>query len=174
MASIAPPAHTRSKKTTDDWITPKFLLNRLTNDGQKMFDLDPCACMTQPWPCATKSYTKSDDGLLRVWIGEVWLNPPYGKLAARWLKRLAEHGNGVALIFARTDTKMFFEHIWFKASALLFIKGRMTFNRGDGSAPKMGHNSGGPSVLIAYGEDSTKRLKSVSDLGAFVLRGAFP
>jgi hypothetical protein len=40
---------------------------------------------------------------------------------------MKEHGNGIALTFARTETKMFFECVWNGASALLFLKGRLSF-----------------------------------------------
>jgi hypothetical protein len=163
MPSIAPPAHTRGDHSTDDWITPKWLIDRLGP-----FDLDPCACDPQPWPCAQRQYTAEDNGLLLPWKGMVWCNPPYGTATAAWLDRLAMHGNGVALVFARTETKMFFTAVWPRAFALLFLRGRLTFCFPGGGGSKAGHNSGGPSVLIAYGFDAVDRLKSCSDLGAFV------
>ncbi len=163
MPSIAPPCHTRGEESTDSWITPKWLIDRL---GQ--FDLDPCACDQQPWPCAAKSYTEADNGLMMPWHGMVWCNPPYGSECAYWLDRMALHNNGVALIFARTETKMFFKSVWPKASALLFVRGRLTFAYPDGTLPKTGHNSGGPSVLIAYGPHAHHRLRLAEDLGALV------
>ncbi len=163
MTSIAPPNHTRRENSTDDWITPQWLIQRIGP-----FDLDPCACIPQPWPCATNQFTIEDHGLLQKWEGFVWMNPPYGKSLGRWLERLAAHGNGVAFVFARTDTRAFFRHVWPRADALLFLRGRITFNRPDGSAPKTGHNSGGPSVLIAYGSLAVERLFSNRDLGAFL------
>lgn len=90
----------------------------------------------------------------------VWLNPPYGRQTGVWLDRLSKHGNGIALVFARTDTAMFFDHVWPRASAYLFLKGRLHFCRPDGTPAK--HNSGGPSVLIAYGEVATERLNRSS------------
>ncbi len=161
MASIAPPAHTRRDGvTTDDWITPKWLIDRFGP-----FDLDPCASLTQPWPCAAKQYTVNDNGLIRPWVGSVWLNPPYGRRTSEWLRTLAHHGDGVALVFARTETKMFFESVWPLATSLLFIRDRLTFCFPDGS--KAPHNSGGPSVLVAYGDAADSRLKDASDCGAY-------
>ena len=161
MPSIAPPAHTRRLTTTDDWITPKWIIDRLGP-----FTLDPCASDSQPWPCAMAHFTKAVDGLSQKWFGEVWLNPPYGRETTRWLAKLAQHGFGTALIFARTETKMFFDHVWPKASALMFLQGRLVFCRPDGTPAE--HNSGGPSVLIAYGDVSARRLQANQDMGAFV------
>lgn len=163
MASIAPPAHSRSESTTDVWITPQWLIERIGP-----FDLDPCAAEKQPWPCAERQFTIVDNGLLQPWRGFVWCNPPYGKNCRDWLGRMALHNNGIALVFARTDTKMFFDHVWDKASSILFIRGRLTFHRENGDTGRVGHNSGGPSVLIAYGDVADERLKVVQDLGRLV------
>ena len=162
MSSIAPPAHNRGRHTTDDWITPKWIIDRLGP-----FDLDPCASKFQPWPCAARQLTEF--GLMAAWGGDfVWMNPPYGKMTADWLAKLAAHDNGIALVFARTETKMFFESVWNKAACLLFLRGRLTFHYPDGSGSKPGHNSGGPSVLIGYGAKATKRLQAAKDLGVLV------
>lgn len=161
--TIAPPSHTRRVGSSDDWITPKWLVDRLGP-----FDLDPCACIPQPWPCAKRQYTAEDNGLMLPWDGLVWCNPPYGSKAGAWLNRLALHGNGIALMFARTETRAFTANVWPFASMLLFLCGRLTFNRPDGSAPRQGHNSGGPSVLIGYGSTAKVRLRECRDLGACV------
>ena len=151
--------HTKAYRgATDNWITPPYIFEAL---GQ--FDLDPCACRPQPWPCATASYDRN--GLLQLWTNRIWLNPPYGPNAEPFLKKLAEHSNGIALLFARTETKMFHKYIWNKAGALLFLKGRLHFYYPNGERAK--GNAGGPSVLIAYGS------KNVSILGRSNLRGAF-
>lgn len=160
MSSILPPQHTPGKTTTDDWVSPKFLAERLGP-----FDLDPCASASQPWKFGEIEYRAK--GLELSWgKAFVWMNPPYGKSTGLWLAKLANHNNGIALIFARTETKMFFDHVWPKASALLFLRGRLTFCYPDGTEASA--NSGGPSVLIAYGTKALQRLKAAKDLGAFV------
>lgn len=147
---------------TDDWITPKHII-----DALGPFDLDPCESMTQPWPCANRGIRRPDDGLSAQWTGRVWCNPPYSIHAAKWLKRMAEHGRGIAIIFARTETDMFFNYVWGKADGILFLHGRLHFHYPDGRrAP---HNSGGPSCLVAYGDDEADRLLR-SGLGGFFVR----
>lgn len=143
--------HQPIRGRTDDWITPKYLI-----DALGPFDLDPCAChLGQPWPCATRSFNSA--GLLTPWKGRVWLNPPYGPETAKWLERLSQHGNGIAITFARTETEWFHAHVWNTATAVAFLKGRVTFHHPDGSRAK--HNSGGPSCLIAYGEENANKLQ---------------
>ena len=83
------------------------------------------------------------------WNGRIWLNPPYGKQTQIWLNRLAAHGTGTALIFARTETEMFFREVWGRADMILFLRGRIRFHHVDGS---LGEYTGGdPSCLVAYG-----------------------
>lgn len=96
----------------------------------------------------------------------MWMNPPYGLAAKTWLKRLAEHKNGIALVFARTETAAFTQHVWPSASALLFLDGRLSFHYPDGTRAKA--NGGAPSVLIAYGTEAANRLRNSGLKGAFV------
>ncbi len=51
---------------------------------------------------------------------------------------------------------MFFEHVWGKADAILFIKGRLHFHYVKGERAKS--NAGAPSCLIAYGEQNVHSL----------------
>lgn len=78
------------------------------------------------------------------------------------MKRLAKHGNGVALIFARTETKAFFPWVWSYTSGFLWIEGRLRFYTLEG---KEGGTAGAPSVLIAYGLDNAETLRKVAASG---------
>lgn len=156
--------HSRIPKTVE-WLTPPDVIQAL--GGWASFDLDPCAPAVQPWPTAVAKFTQADNGLILPWHGRVWLNPPYSTAAiARWLGRLADHGAGTALIFARTETDAFFRHVWDRASAVLFVRGRLNFHYPDGRRAKK--NSGAPSVLCAYGAADTDRLAFCGIPGAFV------
>lgn len=94
------------------------------------------------------------------------MNPPYGAEVGDWLARLAGHGQGTALIFARTETTAWRRWVWSKASAILFLHGRLTFHTPDGVAAK--GNAGGPSALVAYGEADADRLQQSGLLGVVV------
>lgn len=151
--------------TTHDWLTPPELLATL---GE--FDLDPCASEYQPWRTARQQFTIRDDGLTREWAGRVWCNPPYGPHAALWLERCAAHGNAIALVFARTETAVFQDHVWPKADAMLFLRGRLSLRLPGGGRAG---NSGAPSVLIAFGKANAESLAACGLSGAFIrLRGA--
>lgn len=154
-------SHQSAAMLNDEWLTPPHIIEAL---GE--FDLDPCAPITRPWDTAKNHYTVIDNGLSQKWEGRVWCNPPYGLEAAKWLSKLAEHGQGIALIFARTETKMFFQEVWPKASAVLFLEGRLYFHYVDGTKAKA--NSGAPSVLVAYGSDDAKALKACRLRGKYI------
>ena len=135
-----------------EWLTPKYITDELGP-----FTLDPCSPLVRPWNTADHHYTEEDDGLSQDWEGEfVWCNPPYGTQTGKWLEKMAEHNNGIALIFARTETNMFFDNVWNAASTLLFLKGRLKFHYVDGT--QAAQNAGAPSVLVAYGDSADNRL----------------
>lgn len=139
---------------TDVWLTPSFIIEAL--GGWESFDLDPCAPLVQPFPTAKKTYTEADNGLIQPWEGRIWLNPPYSfSLLNAFMKRMVNH-HGTALIFARTDTDVFFKTVWEKASSVLFIRGRINFLNVEGIMSP--NNAGAPSVLVGYGEEDTERL----------------
>lgn len=149
------------RRLKDEWLTPPEILDAL---GE--FDLDPCAPITRPWEMAKAHYTTLDNGLLLPWHGRVWLNPPYGLEAREWLNKLAGWGVGTALIFARTETEMFFEEVWKRADAVLFLRGRLYFHHVNGE--RASANAGAPSCLIAYGERDVAALKASGIAGHFV------
>lgn len=153
--------HTKPNRgITNDWITPPEILKALGT-----FDLDPCVCTPQPWPTARQMFNREQNGLSQEWHGRVWLNPPYGPEAWEWLAKLAEHGRGTALIFARTETEGFVREVWRKADAMLFLEGRLHFHHPNGARAK--GNSGGPSVLVAYGADDAEKLADCGLTGAY-------
>lgn len=136
---------------SDTWLTPPEWIKALGP-----FDLDPCCPPVMPWPTATRMLTEADNGLATPWAGRVWLNPPFGQQAALWLAKMAEYGNGIGLIPARTETAMFYENVWGRASGICFVKGRPHFHRADGSRAPF--NSGAPIALVAYGRANTEAL----------------
>ena len=67
------------------WLTPPEIIKALGP-----FDTDPC-CPDggMPWPTARRMITKSEDGLRQPWVERVWLNPPYGRDAVPFFKRMS-------------------------------------------------------------------------------------
>lgn len=145
----------------DEWYTPSWLFRALRLE----FDLDPCSPGVPPSSVpARRHLTKDDNGLKAEWLGTVWLNPPFSSKRP-WYERMVEHGNGIALMPARTET-FDLQTYMSAAQAMLFLRGRIYFERGH----RPGANGNGATttppfgiVLCAYGEDMATALLN-SDL----------
>lgn len=147
--------HESTVNESVEWYTPPEIFEAL----DLVFDLDPCSPGAgKSYVPARKHYTFEDDGLTSPWEGTAWVNPPYGPHTKVWMEKLAEHGDGIALVFARTDVKWFQQH-GIKADLVCFVDGRIKFFQGDLS--KRGGSPGAGSMLLAFGEKaSTALLKS--------------
>jgi len=155
-------AHEDKNNLSVDWYTPAWVFERMG----LQFDLDPC----QPiggisWIPCSRFYTLADDGLKQTWQGSVFLNPPYGKETPKWLAKMHQHRNGMALLFARTDCAWFHDYVA-KADAILFLKGRVKFV--DGLGVSKGSGAGSGSMLIAWGSQQVEALKRMEDLGKLI------
>ena len=147
--------------STDEWYTPKEIIEVLG-----VFDIDPCAPENRLWDTAKKHYSKKDNGFMQKWEGRVWLNPPYSRpLIEQFVQKMAEHGNGIALLFNRCDSKMFQEQVFDKATALLFMRKRIRFYRPDGT---QGGQPGCGSILVAYGEQNAFLLRNSGIQGKYI------
>jgi len=146
--------HESTYNESKEWYTPKYIFDALG----LTFDLDPCSpgANIVPWIPARQHLTLTDNGQNALWHGSVWMNPPYGSDTPKWMEHLAAHGNGIALVFSRTDVKWFHSYIP-KADAICFIKGRVQFVKASVAnqyakgryVPCGGCGAG--SMLVAYG-----------------------
>lgn len=159
-AALSLSAHQSARAKSVTWLTPPEWIEALGP-----FDLDPCCPPVMPWATAARMFTEHDDGLAQPWEGRVWLNPPFGREWPAWVEKLADHGNGIALIPARTETEAFYKLVWGRARAVCFVKGRPHFHRACGTRAPF--NSGAPIALIAYGAGNITALRR-ANLGVVV------
>ena len=152
--------HQSARAKSVDWLTPPNIITKLGT-----FDLDPCCPADMPWRTAETMLTSEQDGLSTSWFGRVWLNPPFGSVAAMWLARMADHRSGIALIQARTEPRRFFDLVWARATSVLILEGRPHFHRADGTRAPF--NSGAPICLVGYGRQNDRALED-SGLGKFL------
>jgi len=145
---------------SEEWYTPPSIFKAL----DLTYDLDPCSPGPGHWVPAKKIYTKVDDGLRQQWSGLIWLNPPFGGRRGQvpWLRKFFAHGNGIALVAARTSADWFHEVVVPHAQLLLFPNGKTKFIRADGS---VGKEPGTGVVLIGAGSIACEALLR-SGLGA--------
>ena len=152
-------SHQKTVGDTQTWITPREIVEALGP-----FDFDPCAAWPRPWSCAAVSCTSH--GRLWPWCGRVWLNPPFDRYqVGKWIKKLAKHGQGTALLHARTEAE-WFEPVWASASGILFLSDRLYFHYPDGTRAEA--NSGAPACLVAFGPRDLTSLASSGISGYLV------
>ncbi len=153
--------HESARNESIEWYTPPEIFDSLN----MVFDLDPCSSgKGKTFVPAKKYLTVEDDGLNQDWVGTAFVNPPYGPQTEKWMRKLAEHGDGMGLIFARTDVKWFHD-VGIKADLVCFVKGRIKFYKGGIDKSNIAGTPGAGSMILAYGEKSTKALLK-SGLGA--------
>lgn len=134
------------------FATPKAFMDWLEEEMSWTPDLDAAASdLSAKAPRWFAGLTDDDNGLLRSWAGNVWLNPPYGSAIPTWLEKCAveierpEVKSIFCLLPARTDTKWFHELVIPKAWLVYLIKGRFNFEDGRHTS-----NAPFPSMLVVY------------------------
>lgn len=145
----------------NEWLTPPDILEDLGP-----FDLDPASPIVRPWPTASIHFTREDNGVLKPWAGRVWLNPPYGPEVVPFMERMVGHGQGIALVFVRSDAAWFHRTIFAKAAALFFFQSKIFFYLPNGA--RSTSSGGAPSVLAAYGELNVEALSRLRRPGKLV------
>lgn len=127
-----------------DWKTPPdFIEKLLTIIDIPKFDLDPCCTFTEI-PAHFHYQGHKVDGLKQVWDvwggiapSHVFVNPPYGTVLPKWVKKMWWEGTIMppgpgatthvwGLIPARTCTKYWHTDI-FTHAVVFFIEGRLKF-----------------------------------------------
>jgi len=128
---------------SDEWSTPQNVFDEL--DKEFHFTLDPCA--TDNNHKCDKYFTLENDGLSENWGGyRVFCNPPYSEID-KWVEKAYRETRNdntlvVLLIPNRTDTRYFHNYIYQRAE-IRFVKGRLKFGDGKGSAPF-------PSMIVIF------------------------
>ncbi len=117
---------------TPEWATPQFLYDAL--HAEFGFDLDVCANSGNA-KCK-RFFGPQEDGLKQDWGDHTcWMNPPYGREIAAWMKKAYEAAKGGALVVclvpSRTDTRWW--HKYAQRGEVRFMHGRLKF--GDGTKP---------------------------------------
>lgn len=156
--------YSRQDNWSNDWLTPIGLVRALGP-----FDLDPCCARRMPHRTARRMIAPPKDGLEEEWKGRVWMNPPYRRNLA-WCQRLAEHGDGVALLNGRSPETRATQLLMGAASAVMFPSRRLEFLTPDGR----GGDRWFPSILIAVGRRNAKALKELAGHPEFGGKVFFP
>ncbi len=123
MIALAQPDNIIAMPTkSNEWYTPVRYI-KAAREVMGGIDLDPASCKEANMVVrATRYYTQREDGLKQDWSGNVWLNPPYGKINNKstielWIKRLIYEyrtGNVTSAILLTTcdSDNQWFQLLW--------------------------------------------------------------
>lgn len=125
-----------------DWPTLADLFEELNDIFH--FDLDACADALNA-KCS-RYFTKEQNALNQRWEGPVFMNTPYGRELAAFVRKAYEEpllgAAVVCLVPGSTDTDWW--HRYAKRGRIIYLRGRIRFGNADSSAPF-------PSVVIYWG-----------------------
>lgn len=129
-------------------------------------DLDPASSdIANRTVRASRYFTENDDGLKYDWAGRVWMNPPYGEPAGRFVAKLAGHledGSvtaAVVLVSLHAMSAAWFGPLF--GGLLCVTSGRVKFTDQEGNAgsPTFG------SVFAYFGPDGRLFAKEFAQFG---------
>lgn len=150
---------------SDEWYTPSYIFEAL----REVFDLDVASPEIRRHVPARIWLTARDDGLKYApfWHGFIWMNPPFGGRngLTPWLNAFFRHGSGIALTPDRTSAP-WWQEANARASATLFIAGKVKFERPDGS---IGGSPGTGTTLFAAGSRAREALLGAQSRGLGVM-----
>ena len=122
----------------DDWTTPTELFEDL-DAVFGPFDLDAAA--TDENALCENYYTQETDGLAQEWFGQVFVNPPYGRVISKWVDKAIQEWDekrptGVVMLLpSRTGTRWFHRLNDHPDVEIVFLRGRLKFGGSSTSAP---------------------------------------
>lgn len=155
----------------NEWYTPKKYLDAARKVLGNI-DLDPASsAAANRIVKAKKYYTADDDSLNTTWNGSVWLNPPYGRLAGNFARKLVvEHEAGnvkaaIILVNAHCTDTDWFQGLW--DHLLCFTDHRIDFDSAGREKP---NSSTHGSVFVYMGRRNTAFIKEFATFGAVVKR----
>jgi phage N-6-adenine-methyltransferase len=153
------------ENTTEVWETPQDFYDNL--DKLFHFTLDVCADPTNAK--AETFFTKEEDGLSQKWTRNVWMNPPYGRVIGKWIRKAYEetqNGNvdvAVCLVPSRTCSAWW--HDYCMKGEVWFIRHRLRFGGSKINAPF-------PNAVVIFRKGEIKHSFTTIDRhGNFVLKG---
>ena len=151
-----------NKDASCEAYSPQYLFDAM----RCRFDLDPAHPGRHVVECVVPVehiFTIADDGLTAYWPPKtfIWLNAPYGRdIYEQWMRKFADHGNGVALVKDATSTE-WYQYLMSKADLVLTLNKKISFIR-PGQKPvcfPIGHH------LVAIGDQGVAALENAAHNG---------
>lgn len=162
--------HEQSVGATDEWYTPPYVFDALGCE----FDTDVASPGKVVTPWVPAKYVITKDSLERfLWVGFVWMNPPFGARngLVPWLDKFVRHGKGIALVPDRTSAPWWQTYVR-QMDLALFVSPKIRFIDKDGNT---GNSPAQGTTLLALGSQAIAALRraETNNLG-FCMRPDFP
>ena len=151
-----------------EWYTPPEYVEA-ARKAMGSIDCDPASSsLAQQVVKAEVFYTIHDNGLVKPWHGNVWLNPPYAaKIITPFVAKLCalleekQIQQAIMLTHCNTDTKWFHD-AWNKCKAFCQTRGRVRFYdiNGKSNSPTHGH------IFLYFGHRERLFRKHFKQFGA--------
>lgn len=146
---------------TCEWYTPGHIIE-LARKVMGSITLDPASCEYANTNIVKADFYYDCNGLELPWYGNVWLNPPYGRIKNRssqgiWAKKMESEllnkniNQGILLVRAALGYP-WFEELWDKWPAC-FVRDLLQFVKSDGTT---GDNTAKHGHALFYIADNTK------------------
>lgn len=136
--------------TNDDWYTPKWIFETLDVN----FDMDVSAPPGGvPWIPAKRVLTKEDDGLLTLWEGRVWMNPPFSKTKP-WVRKFMNHRLGIALL--PMGKNRWSDDLWNSDARMVMLPSDLKFMKAGKPTGMMMS-----ALLVTYEDELVERLARI-------------
>jgi ParB family chromosome partitioning protein len=166
--------HVSNNSGENEWYTPPEYIEA-ARKVMGIINFDPASSeLANNTVKAIQYYTAQDDGLIRKWAGNVWLNPPYAQpLITQFAEAVTnkyenkEIEQACILVNNATETK-WFQVMLKAAAAVCFITGRIKFIDMNGRAS--GAPLQGQSVLY-MGDNIESFINEFSVFGVVMVHG---
>ena len=167
----------------NEWYTPQKYIEA-ARQVMGSIDLDPASCaLANETVQATSYYTKEQDGLQQEWYGNVWLNPPYGRVQPElkgstrsyqkyflqtFLEKYhsGEIEQGIALVFGASACTPWF--LPFFDFSTCIVRLRIDFTTASGAKEHYGYGN----MFVYLGKQEKKFQEIFSQFGPIVKRVA--
>jgi hypothetical protein len=163
--------HVSNNSGENEWYTPEYII-KASRKTMGSIDLDPATSIkANEIVKAKRIFTKDDNGLIKKWDGNVWMNPPYSQplineFSAKIIDELKNINQACILVNNATETN-WFQNILIKCDCICFLKSRVKFIDMNGNA------TGAPlqgQALIYFGNNHKKFFSNFCDLGICLTR----
>lgn len=164
---------------SNEWYTPSRYIEAARR-VMGSIDLDPASCeLANRTVKATRFYSAKENGLAQEWSGNVWLNPPYGKIHGntslmklfleKLMRELAAGNVNQAMVLATCDCdEKWFQPLW--DGLICFADHAVWFHRPDEPNSKQFLGT-----IFAYiGENEQRFIDIFSEFGTVARRVSQP